>query len=693
MFNWAKKMNKRAKSPRPGKGSRSNSPSSTPTKKRTKIHSQGHASGELVCTVAPKDDRAVLETMLQRMQEEQPDRSASPYFAYLSLFRHVMHAMGLEGVEMSRMEGAVLADDSFQALRNRKGLSVSDRRDLLALVVAVDRLFALQRPHTAAAHIQRIVRGFLARRRVTRLRLVYNHRRNNAFHELMRKERTYVKSLETIVEQYLLPLSTTDDRALKESIPEYRRIFSNVEDVLSLHRAMLRRFYEVAASWPDVSQLADVLIEKLPGFSVYEQYVNGYKISSDVVQRHMERNEKFVQFLRSRPIASSVDLEMLLALPLNVISTYELHVEAMWKATPEEAPDYQSLLSCLSILRETNRFVSESLVQSEHRAMLHNIQSRLVAAEELRVPQLIRGKRQYVREGNVEITHGLRKPAPGYIYLLSDLIVVCRVLKGTAPNHQVEQVYELEVTQAGDVGTTAFSLCGDNSERALDFQAVRKRGLNDGISFGNMLDRIDKSAAKFTLSCESLIAQKDWLRDIQMCIAQCQPNRVFGMDISRLVAREQGNIAVPLVVQHCVAYLDKHATDREGIFRIPGSTRTVNELKQEYNGAGDIDLEQRDVTPPDVASLLKDYFDELPNPLCTFSQFDAIVATQSAPSLSFPSFPSPSSPSSPSSPASSAPLELVGKNGTNGCSEKEYWQELLRESIRLLSTAGYFAPL
>jgi hypothetical protein len=137
---------------------------------------------------------------------------------------------------------------------------------------------------------------WLAKRKAERCKQMYCAGRCEPFQELLRKERAYVNYLETVVDKYLLPLQvpkslslslsrrrrrrhrrrrrrthsvhalacvilqTSQDRVLKEEVRSYRVIFSNIEDILSLHRLMLRRLYEVAEDWPDISQFASMLL-------------------------------------------------------------------------------------------------------------------------------------------------------------------------------------------------------------------------------------------------------------------------------------------------------------------------------------------------------------------------------------------------------------------------------------------------
>jgi len=71
-----------------------------------------------------------------------------------------------------------------------------------------------------------------------------------------------------------------------------------------------------------------------------------------------------------------------------------------------------------------------------------------------------------------------------------------------------------------------------------------------------------------------------------------------------------------------------------GIFRLPGNSRRINELKKMFDDGADIDLEADDEF--DVSSLLKLYFRELPEPLVPSSLFEEFRKGNSTQNNSLP---------------------------------------------------------
>lgn len=88
------------------------------------------------------------------------------------------------------------------------------------------------------------------------------------------------------------------------------------------------------------------------------------------------------------------------------------------------------------------------------------------------------------------------------------------------------------------------------------------------------------------------------------------------------------NALPPSVVFDCIEYLDnKIALNCEGIFRIPGSQDSVMKLKKfyEYDTLSHMDqLQGADFN--DVATLLKSFFRDLPEPLIPSDRYNALLA-------------------------------------------------------------------
>lgn len=94
---------------------------------------------------------------------------------------------------------------------------------------------------------------------------------------------------------------------------------------------------------------------------------------------------------------------------------------------------------------------------------------------------------------------------------------------------------------------------------------------------------------------------------------------VFGFPLEEHLRVNGRRIA--LVVEKCAACLLASGMDEEGLFRITGSASKIKKLKSAFN-AGFADMSEFERDPHTVASVLKLYLRELPEPLMTFDLYE-----------------------------------------------------------------------
>uniref|UniRef100_G3PXX3 Myosin IXA n=1 Tax=Gasterosteus aculeatus aculeatus TaxID=481459 RepID=G3PXX3_GASAC len=98
-------------------------------------------------------------------------------------------------------------------------------------------------------------------------------------------------------------------------------------------------------------------------------------------------------------------------------------------------------------------------------------------------------------------------------------------------------------------------------------------------------------------------------------------SRQFGVEVSRLTNDER---TVPLVVEKLINYIEMHGLYTEGIYRKPGSTNKIKELKQGLDT--DVDsMNLDDYNIHVIASVFKQWLRDLPNPLMTFELYEEFI--------------------------------------------------------------------
>ncbi|XP_033725827.1 ralA-binding protein 1-like isoform X2 [Pecten maximus] len=94
---------------------------------------------------------------------------------------------------------------------------------------------------------------------------------------------------------------------------------------------------------------------------------------------------------------------------------------------------------------------------------------------------------------------------------------------------------------------------------------------------------------------------------------------IFGVPLAVAVERNRSHdgIELPALFRDCVDYIEEHGLLCEGIYRISGVKSKVQMLKDCYNRQNPVYLEEHE--PNIVASLLKTFLRELPEPVLTTS--------------------------------------------------------------------------
>ncbi|XP_016429568.1 rho GTPase-activating protein 24-like isoform X1 [Sinocyclocheilus rhinocerous] len=102
--------------------------------------------------------------------------------------------------------------------------------------------------------------------------------------------------------------------------------------------------------------------------------------------------------------------------------------------------------------------------------------------------------------------------------------------------------------------------------------------------------------------------------------------RVFGQRLEETVLYERryGDHMAPLVVEQCVDFIREQGLTEVGLFRQPGQATLVKELQEAFD-AGEKPSFDSSTDVHTVASLLKLYLRELPEPLVPFSRYEEFL--------------------------------------------------------------------
>lgn len=131
----------------------------------------------------------------------------------------------------------------------------------------------------------------------------------------------------------------------------------------------------------------------------------------------------------------------------------------------------------------------------------------------------------------------------------------------------------------------------------------------------------DRERCPHVLMANSQSDMEEWVRTLRRVIG-APTGGVFGRGLSDTVSSEQrcGPQMVPILVQKCVEFIKEHGLNEEGIFRLPGQDNAVKQFRDAFD-AGERPSFPSDTDVHTVASLLKLYLRELPEPVIPWTQY------------------------------------------------------------------------
>ncbi|KAK2824254.1 hypothetical protein Q5P01_021429 [Channa striata] len=141
-------------------------------------------------------------------------------------------------------------------------------------------------------------------------------------------------------------------------------------------------------------------------------------------------------------------------------------------------------------------------------------------------------------------------------------------------------------------------------------------------------DRTGISHESYLLMANSQSDMEEWVRAIRRVIWAPLGGGVFGQHLEETMLYEAQcgpQRRVPVLVEQCVCFIHEHGLKEEGLFRAPGQTNHVRELQGAFD-RGEKPVFDSTTDVHTVASLLKLYIRELPEPIIPFSKYTQFLS-------------------------------------------------------------------
>ncbi|XP_015276407.1 PREDICTED: rho GTPase-activating protein 24-like, partial [Gekko japonicus] len=142
---------------------------------------------------------------------------------------------------------------------------------------------------------------------------------------------------------------------------------------------------------------------------------------------------------------------------------------------------------------------------------------------------------------------------------------------------------------------------------------------------GGDRERMTANHETYLLMASTQNDMEDWVKSVRRVIwAPFGGGEEGGEDTVRYEKR-YGNHLAPMLVEQCVDFIRLRGLKEEGLFRLPGQANLVKELQDAFD-CGEKPLFDRNTDVHTVASLLKLYLRELPEPVIPYAKYEDFLS-------------------------------------------------------------------
>ncbi|XP_007525092.1 rho GTPase-activating protein 24 isoform X2 [Erinaceus europaeus] len=144
---------------------------------------------------------------------------------------------------------------------------------------------------------------------------------------------------------------------------------------------------------------------------------------------------------------------------------------------------------------------------------------------------------------------------------------------------------------------------------------------------GGDRDRMTANHESYLLMATTQNDMEDWVKSIRRVIWGPFGGGIFGQKLEDTVRYEKryGNRLAPMLVEQCVDFIRQRGLKEEGLFRLPGQANLVKELQDAFD-CGEKPSFDSNTDVHTVASLLKLYLRELPEPVIPYAKYEDFLS-------------------------------------------------------------------
>ncbi|XP_067382559.1 phosphatidylinositol 3,4,5-trisphosphate-dependent Rac exchanger 1 protein isoform X2 [Channa argus] len=245
--------------------------------------------------------------------------------------------------------------------------------------------------------------------------------------EILNTERDYVRTLLFLQSAFLERIRQTPDDQQCLSPEHVKILFSNIEDILELHKGVLSA---VETSLQPEAQayhgLGNVFLQFKESFSVYGEYCSNHEKALRLLME-LNKISNIRTFLLHCMLlggkkSTDIPLEGYLLSPIQRICKYPLLLKELLKRTPKKHADYPAVEEALQAMKAVCSNINETKRQMEKLEALEQLQSHIEGWEgtnltDICTELLLHGNLLKISAGNIQ---------ERVFFLFDNLLVYCK---------------------------------------------------------------------------------------------------------------------------------------------------------------------------------------------------------------------------------------------------------------------------
>ncbi|KAM9830582.1 phosphatidylinositol 3,4,5-trisphosphate-dependent Rac exchanger 1 protein isoform 1-T1 [Syngnathus typhle] len=269
-------------------------------------------------------------------------------------------------------------------------------------------------------HLENAVHTVKESDRQQRLRLC-------VLNETLNTERDYVRTLLFLQSAFLHRIRQTADDQQCLSPEHVKILFSNIEDILELHKEVLSSVEAILQPEPQPHHaLGHVFLQFRDSFSVYGEYCSNHEKALRLLMElnkipHIRTFLLHCMLLGGKK-STDIPLEGYLLTPIQRICKYPLLLKELLKRTPKKHADYPAVEEALQAMKAVCSNINETKRQMEKLEALEQLQSHIEGWEgtnltDICTELLLHGNLLKISAGNIQ---------ERVFFLFDNLLVYCK---------------------------------------------------------------------------------------------------------------------------------------------------------------------------------------------------------------------------------------------------------------------------